>query len=240
MPINQLLDKPWSMVHHQSVDWTLMLMPEPPQTPPPARKRELVEAAFTGIAENGFEGLRTRHIAEAVGVNIATLHYYFPTKEALVRAVLAHAAGRFAATFSTKGSPAERLRGHLAAVREVLKHDTQLSVVMGELVLRARRDPAMATIMDEIDQRWHTMLRELVARGVEDGSLRPDLQPDSVAAVLVAACRGVGLPSPVATRAARIDQTFNQLQQWLGLAEETSSRPRFPIQFGGTDCGQAL
>jgi AcrR family transcriptional regulator len=53
-----------------------------------------VLAAFSQIAEHGFEGLRTRDVAAEVGVNIATLHYYFPTKESLIRGVLEHAMGR--------------------------------------------------------------------------------------------------------------------------------------------------
>ena len=54
------------------------------------RRRALVLAAFGQIAERGFEGLRTREVAAEAGVNIATLHYYFPTKEALI----AEASGR--------------------------------------------------------------------------------------------------------------------------------------------------
>jgi len=55
------------------------------------RRQELVLAAFHQIAEHGFEGLRTREVAAEARVNIATLHYYFPTKEALIRGVLEHA-----------------------------------------------------------------------------------------------------------------------------------------------------
>ena len=62
------------------------------------RRQELVRAAFQLIAKNGFEGLRTRDVADLVGVNIATLHYYFPTKESLIRGVLEHAMGRFRTT----------------------------------------------------------------------------------------------------------------------------------------------
>ena len=32
----------------------------------------------------GVEGLRTRDIAERVGINFATLHYHVPSKEALI------------------------------------------------------------------------------------------------------------------------------------------------------------
>ncbi len=34
----------------------------------------------------------------AVGVNFATLHYYFPTKEALIGGILEHAMGRLRTT----------------------------------------------------------------------------------------------------------------------------------------------
>jgi len=37
----------------------------------------LVKAAFQVLAQQGFEGLRTRAVAAAVGVNVATLHYHF-------------------------------------------------------------------------------------------------------------------------------------------------------------------
>src|SRR2546430_7157743 len=47
------------------------------------RRRSLVLAAYDLIAEKGFEDLRTRDVAARAGVNIATLHYYFASKEDL-------------------------------------------------------------------------------------------------------------------------------------------------------------
>src|ERR1700686_5600988 len=73
------------------------------------RREELVQAAFNQIAARGFEGLRTRDVAAEVGVNIATLHYYFPTKESLIRGVLDHAMGRFRSTFAPGSKPGEQL-----------------------------------------------------------------------------------------------------------------------------------
>src|ERR1700731_4010872 len=84
------------------------------------RQQALVRAAFNQIAERGLEGLRTREVAAGVGLNIATLHYYFPTKEALIRGVVSHAMDRFRSTLAPHGSPADQLRNHLRAVRKVL------------------------------------------------------------------------------------------------------------------------
>src|ERR1700716_4000411 len=108
------------------------------------RQRALVLAAFNQIAEQGFEGLRTREVAASVGVNIATLHYYFPTKEALIRGVVAHAMDRFRSTLTPHGPPEDQLRNHLRAVRQLLRDEPEVGAVMGELALRSARDPAMA------------------------------------------------------------------------------------------------
>src|SRR6188474_886097 len=51
------------------------------------RRPAIAAAARALIAERGFEGLRTRDIAERVGINVATLHYHVPTKEALIEIV---------------------------------------------------------------------------------------------------------------------------------------------------------
>jgi AcrR family transcriptional regulator len=52
--------------------------------PEPARERILV-AALQVFAERGFEGARTRDIAERAGVNLGLLAYYFAGKEQLWR-----------------------------------------------------------------------------------------------------------------------------------------------------------
>src|ERR1700694_4821346 len=54
------------------------------------RRRSLLLAAYELIAEKGFEQLRTRDIAARAGVNIATLHYYFASKEDLIPGVVDH------------------------------------------------------------------------------------------------------------------------------------------------------
>src|SRR5437764_8581464 len=111
----------------------------PPSREPlkPDRRHALISAAYQRLARDGFEGLRTRDVAADAGVNIATLHYYFPSKEALIRAVVGQAMQRFMETMPRQGAAVEQLRGHLRALLALIKQDRQLWAVMGELVLRA-------------------------------------------------------------------------------------------------------
>lgn len=179
------------------------------------RQQALVQAAFKQIAERGFEGLRTREVAAGVGLNIATLHYYFPTKEALIRGVVAHAMDRFRSTLAPHGSPGDQLRNHLRAVRKLLRDEPEVGAVMGELALRSARDPSLARIMSEAYAAWHQTLRGLLRRAAKDGHLARELDNDDVAALIMATLTSMTLPSTAS--ADRTDRAFRQLERWLEL-----------------------
>ena len=179
------------------------------------RRGALVRAAYNQIAEHGFEGLRTREVAGEAGVNIATLHYYFPTKEKLIEGVVGHAMERFRTTLAPHGSPSDQLRNHLRSVKRLVQDEPQLGVVMGELTLRSARDPGIARIMRETNEGWHRTVRSLLRRAVKEGNLRPEMDSDEVAAMVVATLRNLTLP--IASSGIRGDQALRQLERWLGV-----------------------
>ena len=190
----------------------------------PDRRGSLVAAAFDQIADRGFEGLRTRDVAAAAGVNVATLHYYFPTKEALIRGVVEFAMQRFRSTLAPHGSPAGQLRNHLRAVRSLLREEPRLGGVMGELSLRSARDPAIAAIMTETYHAWHQTMRGLLRRAAREGYLGPELDSDDVAALVVATLTSMTLPTMAGT--VHADQALRQLERWLELdSRKRTSRP---------------
>jgi AcrR family transcriptional regulator len=189
------------------------------QTQRPDRRRALAAAAYARIASAGFEGLRTRDVAADVGVNIATLHYYFPTKEALIRAVIGYAVGRFHETMPGQGSAVDQLRGHLRAVARLLKDDPQLWAVMGELVLRAPRDENLAHIFRQTDDFWHRTLADLIQRCIDEGAVDADLDADGTARLLIVAIKGMSLPTMAGSPAEIADQVFHQFERVLGLPE---------------------
>jgi AcrR family transcriptional regulator len=180
------------------------------------RRTELVLAAYRQIAEKGFEGLRTREVAAEVGVNIATLHYYFPTKEKLIEGVVEHAMQRFRSTLEPHGSPADQLRAYLRAVRRLLQAEPQLGAVMGELALRSSRDPALSQVMAGMYELWHVTVRGLLKRAAKEGALKREYDSDEVAAIIVSTLTAMSLPTVSGGR--RGDQALRQLERWLGIA----------------------
>jgi len=185
------------------------------------RRQELVLAAYREIAARGFEGLRTREVAAEVGVNIATLHYYFPTKESLIRAVLDHAMNRFRTTLAPHGSPTDQLRIYLRSVRTLLVEEPELGAVMAELALRSVRDRSIGPIMNEMYDLWHVTLRGLLRRAVREGGLRPELDSDAVAALIIATLTSLTLP--VMADARRGDRALRQLETWLGVSRRRAA-----------------
>ena len=181
-----------------------------------SRRAELVLAAYRVLAERGFEGLRTREVAREVGVNIATLHYYFPTKEALIRAVLDHAMSRFRTTLEPRGSRTVDLRGYLRATRQLLLDEPELGAVMAELALRSVRDEATGRILNEMYGLWHSTVRGLLRRAVREGKARAEADSAAAAALVVATLTSLTLP--VMADASLGDQALRELERWLGAS----------------------
>ena len=188
-----------------------------------SRREALVLAAYKRLAAAGFEGLRTRDVAAEVGVNIATLHYYFPTKEALIRGAVGHAMGRFRTVFASGSKPGEQLAAQFRGVRRLAANEPELLAVMGELALRSGRDPAIAAIFKEMVDNWHAVLRTLVLHAQKEGFVDKKLDPDTVASFVIATLNGLFMV-PVANFAPeRVDKALGQLESFLGLNKNKRS-----------------
>jgi len=189
----------------------------PARTTPPSidRRQDLAAAAYHQIARLGFEGLRTREVAAQVGVNVATLHYYFPSKETLIRAVLAYSMERFRSTMPTAGSPADQLRHHFDGVRRLSREEPELFAVMGELALRSTRDPAIRELYQATTDIWRATVRGLLAKASRDGSLPGRRNPEAQASLVVAALMGACMIPPFEPE--RVRDTVAELERSLGL-----------------------
>ena len=181
------------------------------------RRDDLVRAAFACLSADGFEGLRTRSVADLAGVNIATLHYYFPTKEALIGGVTAFIASRFITLHAPKkpstGSPAlDRLQQEFADARFYRAKYPDLAAVLSELQLRGRRDAAIRKIIEPMFGHWRKGIEEWMTAGIAEGVFRRDLDPVGGAAFFAAAMMGAGvLEHP----RHELDGIFAVIEAWL-------------------------
>jgi AcrR family transcriptional regulator len=188
---------------------------------PEKRRRQLISVASRLIAAKGIEALRTRDIAAAAKINIATLHYHFPTKEALVQAVIGDLIDQFRSARSAHREPdasaRQQLRLEMQDVRTRLVSAQEQLAVLTELAILARRDPAVARILKRMDRGWHQQLSEILQSGKKSGEFRQDLDVPSAATAIMTQLRSLGyLIEPKQADVLRIfDQIEAQIEAWL-------------------------
>ena len=198
------------------------------------RRQNLVRAAFECIAADGFEGLRTRSVAERAGVNIATLHYYFASKEALIGGVAEYLASQFISLHAKSVTPSgssglDRLHQEFADAHFYYREHPDLAAVLFELQLRGRRDPAIRKIIEPLTGHWRAGIETWMQAGVAEGVFRGDLDPAAGATLLVSALSGAAC---LELGAARLDQIFEEVDRWLlppcGASDERPKKKRKP------------
>lgn len=152
------------------------------------RRLAIAAAARAIIVEKGLEGLRTRDIAARVGINVATLHYHVPSKEALIALVAETLGADFKAQAArhprTGKSALERLRLEFADAIEIVEAMPELMLVMTELSDRARRDPAIGAIMKPLYTFWLGQFVEIFTTGLAEGTFRRDIDPLAAALIV--------------------------------------------------------
>lgn len=187
------------------------------------RKLALVRAAYGLIAEAGFENLRTRAVADRVGCNIATLHHYFPTKEALIGGVALYLAVQFEtvrAPAGPEGSAQDRLAREFADAAFYMREQPEMMDVMRELSARARRDPAIAAVVEPLTRYWRASLEQVIAEGMASGEFDPEMSADEAAGVLLALMWGA---ATLPLKPDELNHAHRAVGLWLG--SEPSNKP---------------
>lgn len=184
------------------------------------RAHALILAAAHLLAEKGFEGLRLWEVAELVGINHSTLHHYFPTKEALIQAVVLHITQSLAETATpAKGTPPEQLHMHLQALLHRTRQEPELFMALHEIGLRAQRDPAIRATAMLREEDWRMFLVNTLQEGIQQGSWPQDLDVEAVSFAIMALMKSISALPPQGA-----EQAVQQLERWLIPTPATPER----------------
>ncbi len=158
-----------------------------------ARCEALVEAAIQAIADGGFEKLTTRNVAARTGMNIATLHYYFATKEDLIEATLRRVVRELETPFlpGAGGNPLIELRDEFAATFERLKRRPEIYRLLVELHARSSHDPSSRRLLAAMTGSWNRNIAAYLSEGIKRGVFRADLDVEAAALGIMASVKGI-------------------------------------------------
>jgi AcrR family transcriptional regulator len=153
-----------------------------------ARREELTRIAARLFAERGYQGTSLADLAEALGVQKASLYHHIDSKEDLLWEVAWEGAEVFRAALDgvpAAAPAAERirlaLRAHLAVVGQQLDVAT-VSVREWRYLAGERRERFLAE-----RRHYEERIRELFRAGVDEGQLRTDLDVATAALLFLSA-----------------------------------------------------
>ncbi len=137
-------------------------------------ERLLLEAAEAIFAEQGFSGATTAAIAKRAGVPKANLHYYYPTKEALYRAVVQRVLTAWlaaAASFDASEDPREALAAYIGAKMDLSREMPLASRIWSAEIMRGA--PIIQDFLDTTLNEWVAARERAVRRWIAAGKLKP-------------------------------------------------------------------
>lgn len=135
------------------------------------RRAEIVETALSMFAERGYEGASIRDLAGALGINEASIYYYFASKDALYAAVISEHVFRLDVSDDAAPRPLQGWLADLGAgfLTLLTKNRRVTSIVIAEAFKpQERRHPAAAAFHDEVGQRSKALGQRLSAAGRSD------------------------------------------------------------------------
>ena len=189
------------------------------------RKTELVEIAYRLIAQNGLEGFRIRQVAAEAGIDNGTLHYHFPSKEALIHGVVDYLIedlqNNRAVRDAAKHTALDELHIEFEDIRLRLRRTPEQFIVLSELAVRSWRDPAVAKMFKKLDDGWHVHLVALLERGIRQGIFRKNLDVPLCARTIMVALRGMGYQARLSRREADelLSELAAQIEHWIAAEE---------------------
>jgi AcrR family transcriptional regulator len=159
-----------------------------------ATRARIVEAAADLIYDHGVKDTNNEMVRRAAGVSGSQLSHYFPDKEALVRAVIAHQADAMRGRLST---PARGPLDSVAALeRWATEYITNPAVIAGGCSFGSlsseilKTEPELRDAVSAGFQAWADDFRTGLQKMKASGTLRSDVDVDALAQTLMSAFQG--------------------------------------------------
>jgi len=162
-----------------------------------ARRSQILDAAWTCFARKGYHQATMQDICQESGLSPGAIYRYFESKEAILKAI--------------NDRSQEMGRALVEEARSLAGDPLNTLEIIGQTILAYFNDPMVETtsrvnieIFPEVIRNeqlragrreeltfWHRAVAQLLSEAKELGQLRPEVDPDSLAALLICAWEGI-------------------------------------------------
>jgi AcrR family transcriptional regulator len=149
------------------------------------RRDQILDIAALEFSKHGLEATRIKDIAETCGINEALIYQHFPCKEDLYLAAMAHVQtemlGGWIAVIDRSTTSLDALQMFLLNRIRLMFENRHLVAAVEHFLLASLTDDRMQKLNVTLFSAVQDLIEQLVRRGQEDGSIRKDLDPVSIA-----------------------------------------------------------
>jgi len=160
-----------------------------------ARRGELLRAAITVIAHEGYAAASMRKVAEQAGCTTGAVTYYFANKEAMVVAIAESLFDQFDAFL--EASQADIKAGFKLWLDWTSAEDPDAWLATFQLLAHARHEPAFAAVYQRRYAKFRDTMTDILKGAQAAGSIRADIPPDLLADQLSAMGDGWMMMMPI-------------------------------------------
>jgi AcrR family transcriptional regulator len=161
------------------------------------RRREILDAACSAIAERGFAATRIADIAERANTSSGTVHYYFANKEDVLHQALRFASEKSLERQLTEIAKISSSRDSLIKLIELNLPDdgevVQEWVLWMEFWIEALHRPDMRPVNEELYGHWRAVVTDIIVSGQESGEFREGAVAADLANRFVALMDGLAI-----------------------------------------------
>lgn len=158
-----------------------------------ARRQHILKAAAACFSSKGFHGTSTAEICAEADMSPGNLFYYFPTKHAIIAAIVAEEGRQTASYFEERSQASDlfsELLGFMDAILELAADATYSGLVL-EIAAEAVRDARVAKLVVQNDTELQAALSSLLGSAAARGQVDPVLDPADSARWIAAIIDGI-------------------------------------------------
>lgn len=162
-----------------------------------ARKNQILDAAWTCFARSGYHRTTMQDIATEAGISAGAIYRYFDGKEAVLAAInqRSQELGR-ALVANAAGDDGDPIRS-IAIIGEAMMrffHDPEFETIARiniEIWPEILRHDELRKGIGEEMRFWRHTVTKIVTNARDRGDLRPDVNPEALAQILMCAWEGM-------------------------------------------------